>query len=132
MHRHARRGCPAGAGGIYGIQRSSIKNICCKPRHWKLPATFLPEESEVCRAARYSLLGGGKRIRAVLTLSVCDMLGGEMQTAAQFAAAVEMLHCYSLIHDDLPCMDNDDLRRGRPPATRLLANPLLCWPAMYC
>ena len=77
-------------------------------------ARFLPEESEVCRAARYSLLGGGKRIRAILTLSVCDMLGGEMQTAAQFAAAVEMLHCYSLIHDDLPCMDNDDLRRGRP------------------
>ena len=80
-----------------------------------LPApVFSPEESEVCRAARYSLLGGGKRIRAILTLSVCDMLGGEMQVAAQFAAAVEMLHCYSLIHDDLPCMDNDDLRRGRP------------------
>ena len=77
-------------------------------------ARFLPEESEVCRAARYSLLGGGKRIRAILTLSVCDMLGGEMQVAAQFAAAVEMLHCYSLIHDDLPCMDNDDFRRGRP------------------
>ena len=77
-------------------------------------ACFLPEESEVCRAARYSLLGGGKRIRAILTLSVCDMLGGDMQAAAQFAAAVEMLHCYSLIHDDLPCMDNDDLRRGRP------------------
>ena len=75
-------------------------------------ARFLPEESEVCRAARYSLLGGGKRIRAILTLSVCDMLGGEMQVAAQFAAAVEMLHCYSLIHDDLPCMDNDDLRRA--------------------
>ena len=48
-------------------------------------ARFLPEESEVCRAARYSLLGGGKRIRAILTLSVCDMLGGEMQVAAQFA-----------------------------------------------
>ena len=77
-------------------------------------ARFLPEESEVCRAARYSLLGGGKRIRAILTLSVCDMLGGEMQVAAQFAAAVEMLHCYSLIHDDLPCMDDDDLRRGQP------------------
>ena len=91
-------------------------------------ARFLPEESEVCRAARYSLLGGGKRIRAILTLSVCDMLGGEMQAAAQFAAAVEMLHCYSLIHDDLPCMDNDDFRRGRPSchkqygeATALLA-----------
>ena len=73
---------------------------------------FLPEESEVCRAARYSLLGGGKRIRAVLVLAVCDMLNGDAAAAEQFAAAVEMLHCYSLIHDDLPCMDNDDLRRG--------------------
>lgn len=80
----------------------------------KVCGRFLPEESEVCRAARYSLLGGGKRIRAVLVLSVCEMLGGNMAAAEQFAAAVEMLHCYSLIHDDLPCMDNDDLRRGRP------------------
>ena len=76
--------------------------------------TYLPEESDVCRAARYSLLGGGKRIRAVLVLAVCDMLNGYAAAADQFAAAVEMLHCYSLIHDDLPCMDNDDLRRGKP------------------
>ena len=75
---------------------------------------YLPEESEVCRAARYSLMGGGKRIRSVLVLAVCDMLHGSAEAAEQFAAAVEMLHCYSLIHDDLPCMDNDDLRRGRP------------------
>lgn len=93
---------------------------------------FLPEESEVCRAACYSLLGGGKRIRAVLVLSVCDMLGGDLLAAEQFAAAVEMLHCYSLIHDDLPCMDNDDLRRGRPSchkafdeATAMLAGDVL-------
>ena len=66
------------------------------------------------RAARYSLLGGGKRIRAVLVLAVCDMLHGNAEAAEQFAAAVEMLHCYSLIHDDLPCMDNDDMRRGKP------------------
>ena len=76
--------------------------------------TYLPEESEVCRAARYSLMSGGKRIRAVLVLSVCDMLHGNAEAAEQFAAAVEMLHCYSLIHDDLPCMDNDDMRRGKP------------------
>ena len=74
---------------------------------------YLPEESDVCRAARYSLLGGGKRIRAVLVLAVCDMLHGNAEAAEQFAAAVEMLHCYSLIHDDMPCMDNDDFRRGR-------------------
>ena len=95
-------------------------------------ARFLPEESEVCRAARYSLLGGGKRIRAVLVLSVCELLGGNDAAAEQFAAAVEMLHCYSLIHDDLPCMDNDDLRRGRPSchkafdeATAMLAGDVL-------
>ena len=93
---------------------------------------FLPETSEVCRAARYSLLGGGKRIRAALVLSVCDLLGGDKAAAGQFAAAVEMLHCYSLIHDDLPCMDNDDLRRGRPSchkafdeATAMLAGDVL-------
>ena len=93
---------------------------------------FLPETSEVCRGARYSLLGGGKRIRAVLVLSVCDLLGGDKAAAGQFAAAVEMLHCYSLIHDDLPCMDNDDLRRGRPSchkafdeATAMLAGDVL-------
>ena len=93
---------------------------------------FLPETSEVCRAARYSLLGGGKGIRAVLVLSVCDLLGGDKAAAGQFAAAVEMLHCYSLIHDDLPCMDNDDLRRGRPSchkafdeATAMLAGDVL-------
>ena len=75
---------------------------------------YLPAESQVCQAARYSLMGGGKRVRAVLVLSVCDMLGGDAAAAESFAAAVEMLHCYSLIHDDLPCMDDDDLRRGRP------------------
>ena len=93
---------------------------------------WLPQTSEVCRAARYSLLGGGKRVRAVLTLSVCEMLEGDAAAAEAFAAAVEMLHCYSLIHDDLPCMDDDDLRRGRPSchkafgeATALLAGDLL-------
>lgn len=93
---------------------------------------FLPETSEVCRAARYSLMGGGKRVRAVLVLSVCEMLGGSPEAAEAFAAAVEMLHCYSLIHDDLPCMDDDDLRRGRPSchkafgeATALLAGDVL-------
>lgn len=64
---------------------------------------YLPEESVVCQAARYSLLGGGKRVRAILVLATCDMLNGDMDAAEHFSAAVEMLHCYSLIHDDLPC-----------------------------
>ena len=94
--------------------------------------TFLPEESEVCRAARYSLLGGGKRIRAVLTLAACQLCGADAADALDYACALEMLHCYSLIHDDMPCMDNDDFRRGRPSchkqfgeATALLAGDAL-------
>ena len=65
-------------------------------------------------AMRYSLLAGGKRIRPVLTMKFCEAAGGTMEEALDFGCAVEMLHTYSLIHDDLPCMDDDDLRRGRP------------------
>lgn len=65
-------------------------------------------------AERYSLFAGGKRIRPTLTLEFCRMFGGEDEAALPFACAVEMIHTYSLIHDDLPCMDNDDLRRGKP------------------
>lgn len=64
-------------------------------------------------AIRYSLLSGGKRIRATLVLETCRMLGGQPEAALPFACAVEMVHTYSLIHDDLPCMDDDDMRRGR-------------------
>ena len=65
-------------------------------------------------AMRYSLLAGGKRLRPVLTLEACRLCGGDVEKALPFAGAVEMVHTYSLIHDDLPCMDDDDLRRGRP------------------
>ena len=65
-------------------------------------------------AMLYSLLAGGKRLRPVLALETCRMCGGDVNTALPFACAVEMIHTYSLIHDDLPCMDDDDLRRGRP------------------
>lgn len=65
-------------------------------------------------AMAYSLLSGGKRLRPVLALACCEMLGGDARQALPFACAVEMIHAYSLIHDDLPCMDDDDLRRGRP------------------
>lgn len=64
-------------------------------------------------AMRYSLLAGGKRIRPVLVLEFCRLCGGNWEKAMDFAAALEMIHTYSLIHDDLPCMDNDDYRRGR-------------------
>lgn len=72
------------------------------------------EYKKVIDAARYSLLLGGKRIRPVLMLEFCKLCGGKMEDAIDFAIALEMIHTYSLIHDDLPCMDNDDLRRGKP------------------
>ena len=70
--------------------------------------------ADLQEAMEYSLLGGGKRIRPILTLETCRMCGGDARLALPFACAVEMIHTYSLIHDDLPAMDNDDLRRGRP------------------
>ncbi|MBE6653753.1 MAG: polyprenyl synthetase family protein [Ruminococcaceae bacterium] len=66
------------------------------------------------RSERYSLMAGGKRVRPALTLEFCRLFGGRPEDALPFAAAVEMIHTFSLIHDDLPCMDDDDLRRGRP------------------
>lgn len=65
-------------------------------------------------AMKYSIDAGGKRIRPCLTLGVCDILGGNRKYAIRLGSGIEMIHTYSLIHDDLPCMDNDDLRRGRP------------------
>ncbi|MCI9156052.1 MAG: polyprenyl synthetase family protein [Lawsonibacter sp.] len=73
-----------------------------------------PRHADLQEAMEYSLLAGGKRIRPVLTLETCRMCGGDPETALPFACAMEMVHTYSLIHDDLPAMDNDDLRRGRP------------------
>ena len=68
----------------------------------------------VSEAMRYSLEGGGKRVRPCLVLEFCRICGGDPAKAMPFAAAAEMVHTYSLIHDDLPCMDDDDLRRGKP------------------
>lgn len=66
------------------------------------------------RAMRHSLLGGGKRLRPMLCLAACEACGGSARMALHAACAIECLHTYSLIHDDLPCMDDDNLRRGRP------------------
>lgn len=72
------------------------------------------EDDIVCDAMRYSVENGGKRIRPVLVLEACSICGGEIDDAIDIACALEMIHTYSLIHDDLPCMDNDDMRRGKP------------------
>ena len=71
-------------------------------------------QKQLFDAMEYSLLAGGKRLRPIFALDFCRMCGGDWKAAAPFAAAMEMIHTYSLIHDDLPCMDNDDFRRGRP------------------
>jgi len=72
-----------------------------------------PQDSILGKAITYAASGGGKRIRPLLTLLFCKSLGGDYKKALPAAAAVEMIHTYSLVHDDLPCMDNDDYRRGR-------------------
>ena len=78
---------------------------------------FFNEEcpySTLLESMRYSLLAGGKRIRAVMCMKFCEASDGDASTALDAACAIEMLHAYSLIHDDLPCMDDDDMRRGKP------------------
>ncbi|MEM0943962.1 MAG: polyprenyl synthetase family protein, partial [Pseudomonadota bacterium] len=73
-----------------------------------------PGEVELVRAMRYAVMGGGKRLRAFLCLEVARLFGAEETGAARAAASIECLHAYSLVHDDMPCMDDDDLRRGKP------------------
>jgi geranylgeranyl diphosphate synthase, type II len=82
----------------------------CPPRLWE--------------AMRYSLLAGGKRLRPILVLMACEVAGGQDKQALPAAAAVEAIHTYSLIHDDLPAMDNDDLRRGKPTCHKVYGEAL--------
>ncbi len=81
-------------------------------------------QSRLFEAMRYSLLAGGKRLRPIFAFEFCRMCGGDWKNAAPFAAAVEMIHTYSLIHDDLPCMDNDDYRRGRLTNHKVYGEPM--------
>ena len=75
-------------------------------------------------AARYALFTGGKRVRPILALAACQAVGGSEEKALTPACALEMIHAYSLIHDDLPCMDNDDFRRGKPTVHKVFPEPL--------
>ena len=89
--------------------RSSVENFL---KDWY--GRFQDEPHSILfDAMQYSLLAGGKRLRPIFAFEFCRMCGGDWEKALPFAAAVEMIHTYSLIHDDLPCMDNDDYRRGR-------------------
>lgn len=76
------------------------------------------EPAQIHEALRYAVLGGGKRFRPTLVLSACEAVGGDPAAALLPACAVEFIHCYSLIHDDLPALDNDDVRRGKPTCHR--------------
>lgn len=99
------------------IAKSAIKQAveAVEPELEKIyPADPEGTAAELYNSIKYSLLSGGKRIRATLVLETCKMLGGKVEAALPFACAVEMIHTYSLIHDDLPCMDDDDMRRGKP------------------
>ena len=84
----------------------------------KLLMAYMPKEEgyqkTIMQAMNYSLSAGGKRLRPILTLESCKAVGGNEEDAIPFAMAIEMIHTYSLIHDDLPALDNDDLRRGKP------------------
>src|SRR6218665_3514987 len=75
-----------------------------------------PELARLYEAMRYSVMNGGKRVRPLLAYAACEALGGEAEHANGAAGAVELIHAYSLVHDDLPAMDDDDLRRGQPTA----------------
>ena len=96
-----------------------------------LPLTDAPED-QVVEAMRYACLNGGKRLRPFFVMATADLFGVDKRSSLRVAAAIEMIHCYSLVHDDLPAMDDDDLRRGQPTchirydeATAILAGDAL-------
>ena len=80
----------------------------------RLPAPDPTDPGRLCEAMRYAVLGGGKRLRPLMVLASCEAVGAEFEAGLDGACAVEMIHAYSLVHDDLPAMDDDDERRGRP------------------
>lgn len=95
----------------------TFDEICAEYRasvERRLGELLAEDDSKVAEAMRYSALGGGKRIRAIICLAACEACGGGAADALDAACALEMIHAYSLIHDDLPCMDDDALRRGKP------------------
>src|SRR5690606_15292154 len=91
-------------------------------------ARLLPAEDRfpetIHRAMSYSALGGGKRLRGALALAAAAAAGGDEERALPVAAALEMIHAYSLVHDDLPCMDDDDMRRGKPTCHRVFGEAI--------
>ncbi len=129
---HGRRAAPPSARGLKSVAHDDIQvhrefpgpSLIEEARAWVEEALrfYLPTGEDpgalcpprLAEAMRYSVLGGGKRLRPVLCLLAAEACGGELEAALPAACALELVHTYSLIHDDLPAMDDDDLRRGRP------------------
>jgi geranylgeranyl diphosphate synthase type II len=103
---------PGSAGAFAAFAREHLPAIEAALQQLLPPVTALP--TELHTAMHYAMFPGGKRLRPMLALLGCQATGGEPQRIHRAAAAIECLHTYSLVHDDLPCMDDDDLRRGRP------------------
>jgi len=89
---------------------------------------FLPPEDKsptnIHKAMRYSVFSGGKRFRPILTLATAELLGKEIETVLNIACGIELIHTFSLIHDDLPCIDNDDFRRGKPSSHKVFGEAI--------
>jgi geranylgeranyl diphosphate synthase type II len=91
-----------------------------------------PELKRLYEAMRYSVMNGGKRVRPLLAYAACEALGAPAEQANGAACAVELIHAYSLVHDDLPAMDDDDLRRGQPTTHKPSTKPARSSPATAC
>ena len=115
-----------GLAGYLAAARARVDAVLARWATDAQPAELWPHA--VAGAMRYSLLGGGKRLRPTLVVASYEAVGGSVAAIAELAAAVEVVHAYSLVHDDLPCMDDDDLRRGRPTTHRAfdVATDRLC------
>lgn len=96
------------------LQERLTSDVACVEEYLRGVFAGLSPRGDIYPAMEYSLLSAGKRLRPILALEVCRMCGGDTALALPLGCAVEMVHTYSLIHDDLPAMDNDDLRRGKP------------------
>ena len=101
---------------------AQTEKVNCALERWTPPEETQP--SSIHRAMRYSLFAGGKRIRPALALAACDAVADGMDGIEDAACALEMIHTYSLIHDDLPALDNDDLRRGRPTCHKVFGEAM--------
>jgi geranylgeranyl diphosphate synthase, type II len=104
----------------YMIEKATMVNHALESA---IPEKPFPQSNRMYEAMQYSLLAGGKRVRPALCLAACKLAGGLEHWALPAALATEMIHTMSLIHDDLPCMDNDDLRRGKPTCHKAFNEP---------